>query len=95
MLTVDEITKTVGNIASEYPIKKATLLGSYADGTANENSDVDILMEFYTTTVSLFLLSEIRYRVEEALNKSVDIIHGPIPVGSMLEINKEVSIYEA
>ena len=52
-------------------------------------------MEFYTTTVSLFLLSEIRYRVEEALNKSVDIIHGPIPVGSMLEINKEVSIYEA
>lgn len=43
MLTLLQIENSVKIVAKEYPIKKATLFGSYADGTFNEKSDVDII----------------------------------------------------
>ena len=46
MLTIEEIKSTVEKIAPEYNLKKVTLFGSRANGTAKEDSDVDWIVEF-------------------------------------------------
>ena len=56
-LSLDTISKGIKKISNEYPIKKVTLFGSYADGSFTEESDVDLLVEFHTQAVSLFMLS--------------------------------------
>ena len=46
MLDIQKIKDGVRLAAQEYPIKKAELFGSYANGTNRPDSDVDILLEF-------------------------------------------------
>lgn len=95
MLTLKQITEAAEIVAKEYPITKIELFGSYANGTNTPNSDVDLLVEFETDAVSLLVLCGIKIRMEELLNTPVDIIHSPIPKGSILEIDKVVSLYAA
>ena len=45
MLTIETIREVVTRIGKKYGIKSAYLFGSYAKGTASENSDVDIIVE--------------------------------------------------
>lgn len=45
MLTIDRIKEVVAKIGKKYGIRNAYLFGSYAKGTANEKSDVDILID--------------------------------------------------
>ncbi|NLC47458.1 MAG: hypothetical protein GX766_10005 [Firmicutes bacterium] len=65
----------------------------YAEGTATEKSDLDLLVEFHTPAISLFILSEMKYRIEEELNIPVDLIHAPLPDDTILQINKQLLIY--
>jgi len=95
MLTIDEIKKTVAKIAPKYNLKKVTLFGSRANGTAKENSDVDLIVEFNTEAVSLFILSGLMIDLEKILGVSVDVVHGPKKDSWMIEIEKEVEIYAA
>ena len=44
-VTVEEIRKKVAPIAEEYRLSRVYLFGSYAKGTAKQNSDVDVLIE--------------------------------------------------
>jgi uncharacterized protein with HEPN domain len=94
MLTVSNIRESVEDIIVKYPIKKILLFGSYADGNANEDSDIDLLMEFLSTNVSLFMLYNIKEEIENKLHKEVDLIHAPIDENSLIKINKLVEIYE-
>lgn len=51
------------------------LFGSYARGEANENSDVDILVDTTGTQLkSLFALGALYNDLEEALGKKIDLI---------------------
>lgn len=95
MPDIEMIKKGVYMVASEYPIKKVELFGSYAEGTNHEQSDVDLLVEFITTSVSLLTLNALKYRLEEILDTEVDVIHGPIEAHSMIELGKVVSLYES
>ena len=45
MLTIEQIKSIVSRIGEKYGIKKAYLFGSYARGNANENSDVDLIID--------------------------------------------------
>ena len=45
MLITEEIKKTVTNYFRDKPVKKVYLFGSYARGEADENSDVDLLVD--------------------------------------------------
>lgn len=94
-LTVDKIEERVRKISKDYPIKKISLFGSYADGTFDENSDVDLLVEFNIPHVSLFLLSGLRLRLQDELGKEVDLVHAPISEDSIIEIGEEISLYES
>ena len=94
MLTIEEIKKTVAEIAPQYNLAKVTLFGSRANGTAKENSDVDLLVEFHQGS-SLFDLIGLKLKLEDIWNLSVDLIHGPKKDSWMIEIDKEIDIYAA
>ena len=72
-----------------------TLFGSRANGNFREDSDVDLLVEFTTESVSLLKIISLKHRLEDTWNLEVDAIHAPIPKESMLEIEKEIEIYAA
>jgi len=93
MITHDEIQKAVLNTAVAFPIKTVSYFGSYADGRQTVNSDLDLLVEFHKTAVSLLVLSAIKIDLEDQLKIPVDVIHAPIPEDSIIEINKAVRVY--
>ena len=93
MITHDEITKAVAKTAKAHPIKSVSYFGSYADGRATNESDLDLLIEFNLPRVSLFVLSAIKIELEEMLNIPVDVIRAPLPKDSLLELQKVVQVY--
>lgn len=95
MLSIQEIKKGVGEAATEYPIKKVELFGSYAEGVNHEKSDIDLLVEFMTSAVSLLTLSGLKLRLEELLGIEVDVIHAPLNEDALITLGKVVPIYES
>ena len=93
MLTVQQIADGVHVASREYPLHKVELFGSYANGRNTAQSDVDLLVEFAQPRVSLLTISALKYRMEELLGTDVDIVHGPLPEGSMLEIDRRIPLY--
>lgn len=93
-MTEEMIRKAVLSLLTEYPIKKVTLFGSRASGTHQEDSDVDLIMEF-SAPISLLTLSEIQCQLEDMLNLDVDVIHGPIQDTDLIEVSKEIELYAA
>ena len=57
----------------EYHISKLGLFGSYARGDANEESDIDLLIEFDGEVDIFEAKIMIRELIKEKLNKDVDI----------------------
>ncbi|GAB3809436.1 nucleotidyltransferase family protein [Spirosoma humi] len=55
-----------------YPLASLALFGSYADGTATENSDVDILVEFKQPVGFEFI--DLSIELESLLQKPVDLV---------------------
>ena len=95
MLNIQQIMDGVKTVAAEYPITKVELFGSYAEGRNQQDSDVDLLVEFSSPRVSLITLNGLKCRLEEILNTEVDVIHGPLPDGAMIEINRRIPVYGA
>ncbi len=73
MTDIATIQKVVIPIANFYGVKRLYLFGSYAKGTENEKSDVDLLIE-KGKPMSLLKLSGMKQKLEEALNLSVDLV---------------------
>ena len=95
MLTVKQIAESVDIASREYPLRKVELFGSYASGKNTPQSDVDLLVEFMQPRVSLLTISALKFRMEELLGTDVDIVHGPLPEGSMLEVDRRIPLYGA
>ena len=93
-MTIEDIRNAVKIVAKDYPITRAVLFGSRANGTFKENSDVDLIMEF-GKPITLITLALITERLEEILKTDVDVIHGPIQSTDMIEIDKEIEVYAA
>lgn len=74
MLTIDEIKKAVAKVGKKYGIKSAYLFGSYAKGTANENSDVDMLIDDGGNIRGLIELSGFRLDLMDELGTDVDVL---------------------
>lgn len=95
MLTLQQIADGVSVASREYPLRKVELFGSYASGKNTAQSDVDLLVEFMQPRVSLLTINAMKYRLEELLGTDVDIVHGPLPADSMLEIDRRIPLYGA
>ena len=72
--TIDEIKEKVAPIAKKYNIEKVWLFGSYARGEANEDSDVDLLIDYTKLTGGLFAIGGVYVDFEECFEKGVDIV---------------------
>lgn len=87
MPDINEIKKKVAPIAYSYGVKRLYLFGSYAKGTANEKSDVDLLVE-KGKPMSLLKLSGMRQMIQDALDLSVDLV---TTVGIEDDFRKEIA----
>ena len=71
VLSLDKIVSIVVPILKKHNIYYCYLFGSYAKGTAKENSDVDLLVDTDITGMEFFkLVDELR----EELHKKVDLL---------------------
>lgn len=70
---ITDIQKIIQPILWKYPIKRASIFGSYARQEAHENSDIDILVEF-SSSVSLLQFVSIKLELEDILGKKVDLV---------------------
>ncbi len=72
---VEEIQKIVAPSARKYALKAVYLFGSYAKGTATEESDIDLLIDTTGTDIrSLLTLGAVYCDLEEALGKPIDLL---------------------
>ena len=94
LLTHEEICGAVRQVADEFALTKVSYFGSYADGRATEESDLDLLVEFVEEDVDILTICGLGINLEEILRIPVDVIHLPIPKDSILEINNTVIAYE-
>ena len=92
MPTIKSIQNAATGLAKKYGIKNVRLFGSYADGTQNANSDIDLLVEFPESS-SYFDIYDFQFKMEQLTGKKVDVIPAPVPERSLLQINKEIMLY--
>ena len=92
MPTLRQIQEAVFRLKSPYALQKVSIFGSYADGRATETSDLDLMVEFSTPSVSLIQLNNLKFDLEDALGLPVDVVHSPLPKDSMLDIGKVVPV---
>ena len=89
------IREAVRKAAAEYPVKRVELFGSYANGTADTQSDVDFLVEFSENLTSLLHICGLRETLSELLNMDVDIVKLPRKPDDGLLIDRTVLLYGA
>ena len=70
---MEKIEAVACEVLTQYPIKRAALFGSAARDDMNEQSDIDILVEFLPNARGLDFFG-LRVDLEEALGCSVDLI---------------------
>ena len=74
MLTTEQIKQTVSEYFKDKPVKKVYLFGSYATGEANEESDVDLLVDLdYSKRIGLNFYGWY-VDLENKLSKKVDVV---------------------
>ena len=95
MPTLDMIRQAVEQAAGEYPVRRVELFGSYANGTADEESDVDFLVEFSENPTSLIHICGLRETLAEYLQTDVDIVKLPRREDDGLTIDRTVHLYGA
>lgn len=93
MLVTSHIISQVAPIADKYELERVEIFGSYANGNATEQSDIDFLVKFKKDTPSIFKVAGLQYELQKALNISVDVVTLPI-VNPKLKIERVIVIYE-
>jgi len=92
MLTHEKIVEAVEKASEKFPLTKVSYFGSYAEGWATEESDLDLLVEFDKPAVSILTVIKLKHYLEQELAKPIDVIHAPLPQGTIIEIGKAVSV---
>lgn len=97
-LTREAIASVVGEVAGAHPeISRVTLFGSYARGEATEHSDVDLRIEYDSSSgFSALDLASFADEVSSALGRRVDVVSKRALDESLAaEIARDgVSVYE-
>ena len=72
--TLTWIKQRILPILKKHAVKRAAIFGSFARGEGKAKSDVDILIEYKTQNKSLFDLMDLKFELEEILDRKVDVI---------------------
>ena len=97
MLTHEQIVQAVAKAATKFPLTKVSYFGSYADGKATEESDLDLFVEFGDDgTLGLLDIIRLKHTLEDDLGINVDIVETPLTEKAQkrLIIRKTVPVYE-
>ena len=92
MPTEEAIRTALHRLKPVYDLQSVSIFGSYAEGRAHDQSDLDLLVEFGQPSVSLIKLNSLKYDLEDVLGLPVDIIHAPLPANSMIQPGKVVRV---
>ena len=71
IVSLDDIKNLCGGVFKDYAVDYCYLFGSYAKGSANESSDIDLLISSNVTGLDFFGLVE---RLREVLHKRIDLL---------------------
>ncbi|MCD8152744.1 MAG: nucleotidyltransferase domain-containing protein [Clostridiales bacterium] len=104
--TIEEISRRILPVAEKYKLPAVYLFGSYARGTATEDSDVDLLVDVSGTQIKgLFALGELYCDLEASLEKKIDVItvqslQQPVQMSSEIQFRdhiwkEKVNLYAA
>jgi len=74
MLTIEQIKQTVTDYFKDKPVKRVYLFGSYARGDADENSDVDLLVDLDYEKKTGFAFFGWYKELAERLKHKVDVV---------------------
>ena len=94
MSELEKISQKIGQVAKQYNLMYVWVFGSYAKKKQKEDSDIDILVR--TEDVSDgFKIVDVKFALEEVLEKEVDIVTTGSIKGSLLEDEdlEEVLVY--
>ena len=93
---IENIINTIKPVAQKYNLTRVWLFGSYARQNQKEDSDIDILVKTEDVAEG-FKIVEVKFALEEVLEKKVDIVTTGGIKGSLLENEDlgEVLIYTA
>jgi len=93
--TIDQLRELVQPVAVRYGVKRVFLFGSYAQGTATPDSDIDLRIDSGAIR-DYFELSGFHQELEDALSRSVDVLTtGSLEGNFLSRIEKEeVVLYE-
>lgn len=92
MPTEEKIRSVIVELQEDYALAQVSIFGSYAEGRATEESDLDLLVEFRQPAVSLLTLNRLKYDLEAALGLPVDVVHAPLPENSLIRPGKVVQV---
>lgn len=96
MSELEKISEKVKPVAQKYNLTYIWVFGSYAKKKQRRDSDIDIIVKTEDVAEG-FKIVEVKFALEEALQKEVDIITTGSIKGSLLEDEdlKEVLVYSA
>ncbi|MDR2957534.1 MAG: nucleotidyltransferase domain-containing protein [Coriobacteriales bacterium] len=96
MVTLRQIQTVVGQVAPHYKIRNVKLFGSYANGVAQADSDIDLLVEFSENPISILEVFGFREETSELLNTPVDVVKYPLgkPIDPAFSIGKTIDVYK-
>jgi len=92
MLSEEMIREKVVPIAERYGVARVDIFGSYANGSATPESDVDFLVEFSVAVPSIFKVMGFREEVMRSLGVDVDVVTLPLTEPKRLFIDKRVRV---
>ncbi len=72
-MTNQYLNDKTNSILSSYGVKKATVFGSYARGSENNESDIDIIVEL-GKKMSLLDFVGLKLDLEDKLKRKVDLV---------------------
>ena len=74
-MKLEKLKKEVQPILAEHDVRKADLFGSLARGDSDQESDIDILIEFNNKKEKTLLdLASLKNDLEKKLGKEVDVV---------------------
>ncbi len=74
MILESKYRKVISDYFQNKPVLKAYLFGSYVRGEANEQSDIDILLELdYSQSIGLGFV-EMQFDLQDILSRKVDLV---------------------
>ncbi len=94
MSELEKVKEKIKPIAKKYNLAYVWIFGSYAKKKQKKDSDIDIIVRT-EDVIGGFKIVEVKFALEKALNKEVDIITTGSIKGSLLEGEnlEEVLVY--